>query len=92
MNPLQEPVPHIRPALEVFIFGNGDMGQLGLGTDFLQEIPRPRRHVWFESAVKSGILGADGDDNSEGAGVEKIYAGGMHTLVVDEAGRVCELL
>lgn len=86
MNALQVPTPHLRPPSEVFVFGNGDMGQLGLGTAFLEEISYPRRHVWFESAVMSGLLGSDGES---GAGVERICAGGMHTLVIDEAGRVC---
>ncbi|KAF8527766.1 regulator of chromosome condensation 1/beta-lactamase-inhibitor protein II [Gautieria morchelliformis] len=65
-----------------FVFGTGDFGQFGLGTETLGEISRPRLHAWFETAAKGDILG------SEGAGVEKICAGGMHTLAIDEAGKV----
>lgn len=35
-----------KPQKVVFMFGNGDMGQLGLGPDTLDEIPRPRVHAW----------------------------------------------
>ena len=60
------------------------MNQLGLGTTVTGEITRPRLHAWFESASHGGILGEE-----EGAGVEFVYAGGMHTLAIDELGRVC---
>ena len=33
------------------MFGNGDMGQLGLGPDTLDEIPRPRLHAWYVSHI-----------------------------------------
>lgn len=82
INQIPVPAPHVRPAREVFIFGNGDMGQFGLGTDTLGDISRPRRHKWFEEAVLDGKLGGDG------AGVEMVCAGGMHTLAIDEAGKV----
>jgi hypothetical protein len=36
-----------KPRKAVFMFGNGDMGQLGLGPDTLDEIPRPRIHTWY---------------------------------------------
>jgi regulator of chromosome condensation len=36
-----------KPRKAVFMFGNGDMGQLGLGPDTLDEIPRPRIHAWY---------------------------------------------
>ncbi len=36
----------------------------------------------FEQAIKDGKLGG------EGAGLEAVAAGGMHSVVVDEAGRV----
>lgn len=47
---------------------------------------RPRLHKWFESATKGGLLGG------EEAGVEKVCAGGMHSLALDEAGRVSVLI
>ncbi|CAE6439291.1 unnamed protein product [Rhizoctonia solani] len=72
-----------RPAMQVFVFGNGDMGQFGLGTGVLGDISRPRQHVWFKEAIESGILGT-----GPGAGIDALCAGGMHTLVVDEVGKV----
>jgi regulator of chromosome condensation len=66
----------------MFIFGTGDMGALGLGTEELGEINRPRLHKWFEAGIKEGRFGG------EGKGIEEAVAGGMHTLVIDEAGKV----
>lgn len=68
-------------AREAFVFGNGDMGQHGLGTDVLDEIKRPRRHAWIAKEIAEGRLG-------EG-GLELVAAGGMHTLAIDSTGRVC---
>lgn len=34
--------------MSVFVAGNGDMGQLGLGTDATNELRRPKLHPWFE--------------------------------------------
>ena len=82
INALPQPASHPRPARLCFVFGTGDFGQFGLGTETLGEISRPRLHAWFEAAAKADILG------SKGAGVEKICAGGMHTLAIDEAGKV----
>lgn len=85
------------------MFGNGDMGQLGLGPDTLDEIPRPRIHTWyaysslrygqvtddrFEEMAEDGELSRDG---KPGGGLETIYAGGMHNLAIDEAGKVCPI-
>lgn len=85
---------------------------MGLGTDELGEIPRPRLHKCtpaypppsafpcvvpvaslidrfcsfpfpgFEEGIAEGRFGA------KGRGIEGAYAGGMHTLVVDESGKV----
>ncbi|PWN38141.1 RCC1/BLIP-II [Meira miltonrushii] len=65
---------------EMFVFGNGDMGQHGLGTDVLDEIKRPRRHVMLGDLIKEGKLGSQG--------LETVAAGGMHTLAIDSTGRI----
>jgi regulator of chromosome condensation len=49
----------------------------------LGDISRPRQHVWFKEAIEAGLLGTE-----PGAGVDALCAGGMHTLVVDEVGKV----
>lgn len=65
---------------EMFVFGNGDMGQHGLGTEALDEIKRPRRHAWVAKANEDGKLGK--------GGLEMVAAGGMHSLAIDSTGRV----
>ncbi|KAG8934737.1 hypothetical protein FRC02_009318 [Tulasnella sp. 418] len=82
LNPLPGQKSHPRPPRQLFVFGNGDMGQFGLGTDTLGDITRPRLHKWFDEAVRNGTLGG------EGAGLEAVAVGGMHSLVIDELGRV----
>ncbi|KAG8698245.1 hypothetical protein FRC09_007335 [Ceratobasidium sp. 395] len=82
-NPLPAVRAPKRPAAQVFVFGNGDMGQFGLGTDVLGDISRPRPHAWFKDAIEAGILGRE-----KGAGIDDLCAGGMHTLAVDELGKV----
>ncbi|KAF8520331.1 hypothetical protein BU17DRAFT_65360 [Hysterangium stoloniferum] len=82
INDVPLPASHPRPPRLCFVFGTGDFGQFGLGTETLGEISRPRLHAWFETAAKGDTLGSDG------AGVEKICAGGMHSLVIDEVGKV----
>lgn len=56
------------------------MGQFGLGTDAIDEIKRPRKHIWVEEKIQKGELG-------EG-GFEQIAAGGMHTLAIDSEGKI----
>lgn len=65
---------------QLFVFGNGDMGQHGLGTDVIDEIKRPRKHVWVDTKNSSGALGQ--------GGIEAIAAGGMHTLAIDSNGKL----
>lgn len=55
--------------------------------DVLGDISRPRLHTWFKEAIDAGALGSE-----VGAGVDALCAGGMHTLAVDEAGKVSLLL
>jgi hypothetical protein len=83
-----EPAPNVASLVgkgetlmrEMFVFGNGDMGQHGLGTEALDEIKRPRKHVWVTKANEDGKLGK--------GGLEMIAAGGMHSLAIDSTGRV----
>lgn len=77
------PPERIRPARQLFVFGTGEFGQFGLGTDALASIKRPRLHAWCDEAVQDGILG-----DEAGAGIESLAVGGMHNLMVDEVGRV----
>lgn len=65
---------------QLFVFGNGDMGQHGLGIEMIDEIKRPRLHAWVAEKNEKGELGA--------GGLEMIAAGGMHTLAIDSTGRV----
>jgi regulator of chromosome condensation len=51
--------------------------------DALGDISRPRLHTWFKEAIDAGVLGSE-----QGAGIDDLCAGGMHTLAVDEAGKV----
>ncbi|KAL5484939.1 hypothetical protein ACEPAI_7581 [Sanghuangporus weigelae] len=87
MNTLPRPASHPRPAKQLFICGSGAFGQLGMGSteEAMTELHRPRLHVWFEIAVQgeSHMLGAE-----RGAGIECAVAGGMHSLAIDELGRV----
>ena len=83
LNPIPRSEEHYRPCRQLLIFGNGDMGQLGLGTLVLDVITRPRMHAWFESVSQGDLLGTE-----VGAGVECVCTGGMHSLVIDELGRV----
>ena len=52
--------------LSVFAVGNGDMGQLGMGTDATDELRRPKLHPWFEknSQLPSKEEKTDGQDDT----------------------------
>ncbi|WWC71324.1 uncharacterized protein I206_105278 [Kwoniella pini CBS 10737] len=78
--------PTASPHNALFIWGTGDMGQFGLGPDELDEIARPKLHSWFEEEIEDGKLSRDGKEGS--GGLEAVACGGMHTLAIDEAGRV----
>ncbi|KAK0201147.1 RCC1/BLIP-II [Desarmillaria ectypa] len=57
----------------LFVHGGGESGQLGLGTDVLDEVSRPRLHQQFQKL---------------GVGIQYLAAGGMHSLLVDSTGQV----
>ncbi|WVO15614.1 hypothetical protein L204_103274 [Cryptococcus depauperatus] len=80
-------IPSIKiPHNALFVWGTGDQGQFGLGPDELDEIGRPKLHAWFEEQIKEGKLSRDGQPGT--GGLEQVYCGGMHTLAIDEGGRV----
>ncbi|KAI0082396.1 RCC1/BLIP-II [Panus rudis PR-1116 ss-1] len=81
-NALPTPPPHIRPAPQLFVWGAGNFGQFGLGPDNLGEHDKPRRNQWVEEKIDEGVFGEDG------AGLEAIAAGGLHSLFIDEKGTV----
>jgi regulator of chromosome condensation len=74
---------HPRPAYQLLVFGNGDSSQFGMGPNATGEYPRPRMQKFFKTASDEGRLGG------AGAGVESLAAGGLHTLAIDEDGKVC---
>jgi regulator of chromosome condensation len=74
-----------KPERQLFVFGTGDNGQLGLGPDETDEVSRPRLNTYMEEKIAEGKLAREGQDKG---GFEKIACGGMHTLAVDEAGQV----
>ncbi|PWN38779.1 RCC1/BLIP-II [Ceraceosorus guamensis] len=84
MNALPQPIVQTgissSSPVQVFVFGTGDMGQNGLGEDALGEIVRPRLHVGFNEMNAQKEIGS--------LGIEQIAAGGMHTLAVDNLGRI----
>ncbi|OCF40717.1 pim1 protein + RNA transporter 2 [Kwoniella heveanensis CBS 569] len=86
VNAIPEIPPIATPHNALFIWGTGDMGQFGLGPDELDEIARPKLHSWFEEQIEDGKLSRDGKEGS--GGLEAVACGGMHTLAIDEAGRV----
>jgi regulator of chromosome condensation len=81
-NPIPTAPAHTRPAAQLFAWGAGNFGQFGMGIDFLGELPKPKRSLWIEEQIKEGTLGG------EGAGLETVAAGGLHSLLIDEKGTV----
>jgi regulator of chromosome condensation len=82
LNPLPVAPQHQRPSLQLFVWGATDFGQCGLGAETRGEISKPKRSTWAESKMGEGAFGG------AGAGLESIASGGMHSLFVDETGKV----
>lgn len=53
-----------------------------MGDDELGELSKPKKNKWVEEGMEDGKFG------SNGAGLESIAAGGLHTLFIDETGTV----
>lgn len=81
-NPLPTAPDHHRPAPQLFTWGAGNFGQFGMGPDILAELDKPRKNPWVEKKIEEGAFG------EEGASLEAIAAGGLHTLFIDERGTV----
>lgn len=84
-NPLPTANDHPRPAQQLFVWGAGNFGQFGWGADQLGEFAVPKRNMWFEKKMEEGAFGG------QGAGLEAIAAGGLHTLFIDEKGTVSSI-
>ncbi|KAK0482063.1 regulator of chromosome condensation 1/beta-lactamase-inhibitor protein II [Armillaria luteobubalina] len=82
LNPLPAPIETKRPGLQLFAWGAGNFGQFGMGPDVLGELDKPRKHSWAEKQMQEGAFGA------EAAGLEAVAAGGMHSLFIDESGKI----
>lgn len=76
------PAEHIRPGRTLLAWGCGDAGELGLHPKPNDEVEFPRASAWMKQAIEGGKFG------EPGAGLEDVEAGGMHSLAVDEEGRV----
>lgn len=82
MNALPTPPEHARPAAQLFGWGAGNFGQLGMGEDLLGEYEKPMRNKIVEQKMQDGEFGEDD------AGLEAVAAGGLFTLLLDEKGTV----
>jgi hypothetical protein len=72
---------HVRPTSRVFVWGTGNFGQFGMGSNRTGEYGKPQQNMLVENMIESGDFG-------EGLGGEYITSGGIHTIFVNERGRV----
>ncbi|KAJ9094816.1 hypothetical protein QFC20_006831 [Naganishia adeliensis] len=81
---IPKPKEKVRPGRTLLVWGCGDSGEFGMGEgdDVKGEINRPKLHAWIQQAIQDGTLG------EPGAGVEDVIVGGMHSLMIDETGRL----
>jgi regulator of chromosome condensation len=71
-----------RPCLQLFVWGTGNFGQFGMGADFLGELSKPKKHTWVDAKIQEHAFGENF------GGIEKVAAGGLHTIFIDEKGVV----
>ncbi|KAL1660141.1 regulator of chromosome condensation 1/beta-lactamase-inhibitor protein II [Schizophyllum commune] len=53
-----------------------------MGPDYLGEFDKPKKNAWVEEGIEDGKFG------EEGAGIESVASGGLHSVFVDERGTV----
>lgn len=70
------------PQPQVFVWGCGNGGQFGMGTENLGEFSRPQKNTVIEDMMKAGRFG------SKGLGLVAVAAGGMASLFIDTKGTV----
>ncbi|RPD54671.1 RCC1/BLIP-II [Lentinus tigrinus ALCF2SS1-6] len=69
--------------LQVFCWGAGDSGQLGMGAEVLPfNLSKPRRNRYLENLAEGGAFGGPG------TGFESVAAGALHSVFIDEKGTV----
>ncbi|KAG0152556.1 hypothetical protein CROQUDRAFT_650002 [Cronartium quercuum f. sp. fusiforme G11] len=64
----------------MLIFGSGDMGQMGLGPEKLDDIKKPVIHALVAELTREQKLGHSGP--------ETVACGGMHSVLVDGEGKI----
>ncbi|KAI9603254.1 hypothetical protein H4Q26_002572 [Puccinia striiformis f. sp. tritici PST-130] len=74
-NSTQPPSTHL-----VLIFGAGDMGQMGLGAEKLDDVRKPAIHSMIEELRN--------EHNKEFNEPLHLAAGGMHSMVIDSEGKI----
>jgi len=75
------------PPAQIFVWGTGNFGQFGMGTNHLDELSKPTRNTWVEEKIAQGVFGP-----GPGSGIVGVAAGGLHSLFIDENGTVCSFL
>jgi len=75
------------PPAQIFVWGTGNFGQFGMGTNYLDELSKPTRNTWVEEKIAQGAFGP-----GPGSGIVGVAAGGLHSLFIDENGTVCSSL
>jgi len=81
LNPAVQPFkPFPEHPITVLVHGSPEFGQLGMGTEQETDITRPRLHKKIQELLEDGQLGKHG--------IEHVFVGGMHSLLVDSDGKV----
>ncbi|KAJ7126264.1 regulator of chromosome condensation 1/beta-lactamase-inhibitor protein II [Mycena epipterygia] len=79
LNPIPGPSQSTEKHI-ILVHGAVDAGQLGLGDDQEKEVMRPRVHPLVLQLVTDGTMGP--------SGLERVAAGGMHSLILDSKGKI----